>query len=318
MRKEVGSEDRGGTPTGDWPTVRLSSAHAAAAPLAAVRWAAVLLLVLAAAVLPASLAAQADAREPDTLPELGTYDLPPPGTDGKTAGARRPSEPPRSETRRSEPRGSEPRPLRPDEWLAGAEMPRDLRSIVYLDLDCRSDLARRAVSLFANGTVRLREGPRGEETVKLAELSPEDLSGYLTRLQAEDLSETDHRTFGAGGEWVESCRLVLELPERPLATFRFESNGSFSLALSRILGVTSELEGLAREVAHRESRLPSGYQPRPGDLLERWDGARFRVAGLTADKRGVELQGVEQPLVLYVSIDDLAGEFLTLVESAGF
>ena len=196
---------------------------------------------------------------------------------------------------------------------AMAEEPRlDPRTVVVLDLDCSSELGRRAVTLFANGTVRLRDGRRGGEKVYLAELSPEELAGTLRRLAAEDLDETDASAGGPEGEWVERCRLDLALAGQKPASFGFARYASLSLALSRVVAVAQELGDRAQAAQAGAHRLPPGYVPRRGDVLERRDGARFRVVGLTSDRRGVELVGVDQPLLVYVSRDDLAGEFVAL------
>lgn len=196
---------------------------------------------------------------------------------------------------------------------AQEEPTEDPRSRVFLELDCASELGRRAVTLFANGTVRLREGLKDQEGVHLAELSPEERDGYLARLAAEDLGETDLRAAGPEGEWVERCRLDLQLPAREPQTFRFARYGSLSLALSRVLAVAQELGARVEAARAGAHHLPAHYSPRRGDVLERRDGSRFRVERLTADHRGVELRGLDQPLVLYVSLDDLAGEFVALV-----
>jgi hypothetical protein len=59
--------------------------------------------------------------------------------------------------------------------------------------------------------------------------------------------------------------------------------------------------------------MPAGYEPRPGDVLRRHDGELYEVITLTADRQGVELQGVEQPLTLFVARSELVGEFVELV-----
>jgi hypothetical protein len=193
------------------------------------------------------------------------------------------------------------------------EAPADPRSIVLLELDCASELGRRVISLFGNGTVRLKDGLRGKEKVSLTELSPEELAGYRRRLAAEDLGETDARAGGPDGEWVERCRLELTAPDGTPRSFQLARYGSLSLALSRVLAVTQELGDRAQAAGAGAHHLPPGYEPRPGDVLERRDGSRFRVVAWTTDRRGVELEGVDQPLVLYVSREDLAGEFVGLV-----
>jgi hypothetical protein len=197
----------------------------------------------------------------------------------------------------------------------------DPRSVVVLRFECASDIGRREVTLFGNGTVRLWDGPPGEEEMLLGELEPEALDGTLARLAAEDLSEVPPEIHGVEGDWVEAC--VLEIPwlvERPGAgggappTFRFSRYGSLPLALSKVVAVAAELAEVAE--GDRGQGLPPGYEPRRGDVLVRVDGVRFRVVQLTADGKGVELQGLEQPLVLYLAPDALA-EMFEALESRG-
>ncbi|HSL81869.1 MAG TPA: hypothetical protein VLF66_03785 [Thermoanaerobaculia bacterium] len=194
---------------------------------------------------------------------------------------------------------------------------RDPRSIVVLRFECASDLGRREVTLFGNGTVRLWEGAPGEEEMSLGELAPEALDGTLARLAAEDLSEVPPKVHGVEGDWVERC--VLELPwlvERPGAAggatpaYRFSRYGSLPLALSRVVALAMELTEVAE--GERAPGLPPGYEPRRGDVLVRTDGARFRVVELTADGKGVELEGLEQPLVLYLAPDAIPEVFVAV------
>lgn len=196
---------------------------------------------------------------------------------------------------------------------------RDPRSVVVLRYECTSDLGRREVTLFGNGTVRLWDGPPGEEEMLLGELALEELDGVLARLEAEDLSEAPAEYHGVEGEWVEEC--VLELPwlaDGPAAgegespTFRFSPYARLPLALSRVAAVARELGAVAEE--ERSLGLPQDYEPRRGDVLVRTDGVRFRVVQLTDDGKGVELQGLDQPLTLYVAPDAL-GEMFEAVES---
>lgn len=197
---------------------------------------------------------------------------------------------------------------------------RDLRSTVLLRYECASDIGRREVTLFANGTVRLREGPPGEEEMQLGELDPVALEGFMTRLDGEDLEglRGDHRNVD--GDWVERC--VLELPERRAAAstpggapwrFRFSRYGTLPLPLSRVVRIAEEVGAVAE--GDRGPGLPEGYQPARGDVLERGDGARFRVVNLTGDGKGVELRGLDSPLTIYVPLEELAGEFVDVVAS---
>ncbi|MFP3941308.1 MAG: hypothetical protein ACLF0P_13460 [Thermoanaerobaculia bacterium] len=195
---------------------------------------------------------------------------------------------------------------------------RDLRSTVVFRYECASDLDRREVTLFANGTVRLWKGPPGEEEMHLGELDPAALEGFRARLDAEDLSglRSDYRDVE--GDWIERC--VLELPQRRAQAsapggspwrYRFSRYGTLPLALSRVVRIVEEVGAVAE--GERGPGLPEGYEPVRGDVLERTDGARFRVVALTGEGKGVELRGVDSPLTIYVPLEELAGEFVDLV-----
>ncbi len=210
----------------------------------------------------------------------------------------------------------------------------DPRSHVLLRLDCASRVGRREITLFGNGTVRSRSGPPGHEEMRLGEIGPDELAATLDQLGQEDLSEVDPDPLTVEGDWVESCLLELDLP-RPAAIdragergrppmgpagssgsggrleLRFGRYSSLPLALSRVVQVADRLG----EVAEKElpPGLPVGYEPRRGDVLARADGARFEVVGFTSDGKGVELEGVDNPLTLYLASGDLPRSFVGLV-----
>lgn len=196
----------------------------------------------------------------------------------------------------------------------GAAEGDDPRTRTVLDYDCRSELSRWAVTLFANGTIRLRTVGLGERRVRLSELGPAELDAFLNRLKGEDLSETDSSTRSPEGEWVEKCTLELRLPGRAASTFIVDRYGSPSLALSRLVTIARELGERVEKENMNERQLPPEYAPTLGDILERRDGGLFRVAGFSADKGTVELAGVDGVLVLYLSRDELRHQFVALVE----
>lgn len=192
-------------------------------------------------------------------------------------------------------------------------VPGDLRSAVVLRYDCASEVGRREVTLFANGTLRLWDGPPDEQEMTLAELEPEILDGFLVRLDREDLSEEPDAYHGVDGDWIERCELDLPLREgRGRSHFEINRYSQLSLGLSRLVRIAEELGEIAD--AARGAGLDPDYVPRPGDVLERPDGVRFRVVDFTSDGRGVELEGVEVPLTLYLAPDALAEVFARVVE----
>ncbi|HBL29743.1 MAG TPA: hypothetical protein DD490_23145 [Acidobacteria bacterium] len=188
----------------------------------------------------------------------------------------------------------------------------DPRSVEILRLDCANKLGRREVTLFANGTIRLREGPPDNLLMGLAELGPVDYQAFIARLQGEDLEAANRLHSGVEGDWIERCLLALDLPDKEPLVLHFGRYDTLPLSLSRLLAVSQDL---AAKVTTLEGvdRLPEDYEPRLDDVLRRVDGNLYRVASFTVDGKGVELRGVVQPVALYVRRDELRKEFNALV-----
>jgi hypothetical protein len=180
--------------------------------------------------------------------------------------------------------------------------------------DCRTETHRRDVTLFANGTLRLRQGEPGSEGMWLVELPPSERDAYLARLAGDSREDTEIDSGTVGGEWVERCRMSIHLPGALPEEFALGRFDTVSPALRRALTIAEELIALVDTSVPAEgaTRLPSDYRPEVGDELRRFDGTWFRVDGYTADGVGVELSSVEQPIVLDVGTGDLPREFVEL------
>jgi len=204
-------------------------------------------------------------------------------------------------------------PARPD---PAPDLPRDPRSIVLLDEDCRSALDHRELTLFANGTVRLRQGAPGSERMSLLELPPPELETYVRQLGELDWSETERAEEAPSGEWTEICRLEISLEGRPTIGIRYDrySTGSLALDGARRL-VNNLIEKAQRDAETLE--IPSTYKPMVGDRLMRNDGLVFEIVGFTSDGHGVELDGVELPLTIYVEKSRMREVFRRLVPRPG-
>jgi hypothetical protein len=196
--------------------------------------------------------------------------------------------------------------------LAPPALAKDARSTEVLRLDCANTLGRREVTLFANGTIRLRDGKPGEELMGLAEMGPAEYQAFVERLKGESLSEVDRLPSGVEGDWVERCMLALDLPEQAPRIFHFGRYDTLPLPLSRLLLIGQELASKVTTLEGAE-RLPDDYEPRIHDVLRRVDGNLYRVVAFTVDGKGVELHGVHQPLAIYVQRDQLRMEFKALV-----
>ena len=196
--------------------------------------------------------------------------------------------------------------------LAAPALAKDPRSTEILRLDCANTLGRREVTLFGNGTVRLREGKPGEELMGLAELGPAERDAFIARLKAENLSEVGRLPTGVEGEWIERCMLSLNLPEQAPRIIHFGRYDTLPLPLSRLLLITQDLASKVTTLEGME-RLPDDYEPHLYDVLRRVDGNLYRIMGFTVDGKGVELHGVYQPLAIYVQRDQFRIEFEALV-----
>lgn len=199
---------------------------------------------------------------------------------------------------------------------SGAEQ--DRRSHELVRRECRAVIDTEDVTLFANGTVRLISQHQDERTVQLTELTPDEVEGFVRRVREVDLSEEQAASVTLQGDWVEQCELYLDVdPDLEPRRYRFGRYDSLSLALSRINRVTDDLLQVVVERAPTVG-LPHGYVPQPGDILERVDGVLFEVIGLTGDKKGIELIGVEQPLTIYVLNEAVGQQFKALVKRRKF
>jgi hypothetical protein len=189
---------------------------------------------------------------------------------------------------------------------------------ILLEMRCRSDLSRSTITVFARGGVRLAEqtGGQPQERISVRELSQSELAAYLERLLQVDLREVPQaKAMGRGtdGEWLDQCSLVLQLPGETPQEYLWRRLETVPLGLSNLIRIVEEMPIGGIEITG--TRLPSGYQPRPGDVLRRRDGVDFRVGQPTSDGRGIELQGVEQPFTIFVPLDSLDEEFIELVSS---
>ena len=187
------------------------------------------------------------------------------------------------------------------------------RVVEVVRYECANELGRREVTLFGNGTIRLRDGEIGKEAMGLSELGPQELDGFLNRLREVDLTRLDRLERGVEGSWIERCELVLHLPGGELQVFHFGRYDSLPHDLTRVLRVVEDLSTKVRDLKREADKLPVDYDPQPGDVLKRMDGELFRIITFTMDKRGVELEGVRTPITMFVLRDRIRREFVELV-----
>ncbi len=189
----------------------------------------------------------------------------------------------------------------------------DPRSTTWLGYTCSNSLGRRDITLFANGTVRLREGLWESQAVYLHELGPEELEAereLLIRVFEPGATSRQEIPQGAVvGEWVERCEVVLEVPGSQPLTYRFGQFEVPPLEVARLVQMAEDLAALTRPLDSIE-RLPASYQPRSGDILIDAEGGRFLVIGLTADGKGLEVESLTVPMRYFHALDALPGLYV--------
>lgn len=195
----------------------------------------------------------------------------------------------------------------------------DERGLERFRWECRNEIGRREVTLFANGTVRLRSGSWGAMEMELEELTPAALDEVLRRLDLVRRSPSFPRPEeirpwegGLGGEGSETCLVHLDLPGSEPARFEYSIYDATPHAFARLKVIADDLAGGTRPLDSPE-RLPKSYEPRPEDVLRTAEGRLYRVIGLTDDRRGVELEPLDQPLRVYHSVDALDDLFVAVV-----
>jgi hypothetical protein len=192
----------------------------------------------------------------------------------------------------------------------------DERNREIVRRDCSTRLGRNEVTLFGNGTVRLREWTESDTGMRLAELGIDEVAAYERRLAELDLRESAAGPpAGVSGEWIERCELTYNRAGSEPRKFRYGRMDTQSLAVASLLRIVDELAELAAKQAFA-SGLPPEYEPRRGDLLARADGAEFEIVGFTLEGQGVELRGRLDPLTIYVPRADLRQLFVQLVRRA--
>ncbi|MEM6454775.1 MAG: hypothetical protein AAF772_06740 [Acidobacteriota bacterium] len=211
-------------------------------------------------------------------------------------------------------------PLEAQDGLHRAAADGDPRSTVWIDYRCTSALGLRSITLFANGTVRLKRRFGAESEMRLGELDPAMRHRVRRRLLEVDPSDglgDLAATSGVDGAWIDRCTLDVRPPGRPAESFALTPYDTPPLRVARLRQL---IEDLARRVLPPTpaARLPADYEPALGDVLEDRKGDRFRVVEFTADGLGVGVDGIEQPLRRYVAIADLAQHFVRVGDDDDF
>lgn len=192
------------------------------------------------------------------------------------------------------------------------------RSTELLRYECRQQTYLRDITLFANGTVRLREGISGARSLMLVELERDELAHAIERIREVDLSETDSSYQSGLGDEMESCKLRVDSKGiGEIQEVEFGRLEVSTLAINQLIEIAEELGKKTRALSDESREIPLDFQPRRGDILRRFDGLLFEVAYFSANGLEVELEGINQPMTLVVPIMDLTEVFDSIESREG-
>lgn len=190
---------------------------------------------------------------------------------------------------------------------------------------CSSPLGKRELTLFLDGTIRLRVRDQEGQDIRLGELPAEPLARTYANLRATQLGigregkEWTQPSQGRSlaGEFLQECEVHLQLPGLEVKNFLFTPMEITPLWLGQLRQLAEELAERTEKLVH--AGLPKDYEPQHGDLLRRRDGVIFRFVGKTSDQKAWMVEQVGQPITTYYSVDDLNELFVAVVESrSGF
>lgn len=202
----------------------------------------------------------------------------------------------------------------PDRVLAPDD-PRDPRSVDLFYYGCADELHRRDVTLFANGTLRLRQGAPDAPEMQLEEIGPVELRGHLNRLlrirASHDFPDQMHLDGSLGGRWIDTCRFRLDLPGFEPVQLEVGAFDLLPLELRQLVQYADELSGLTRPLV-RPDALPPDYAPEIGDLLRTYEGKVYRVRGRTSDGGALELESLDGAWRIFVPEDEFPEHFAAL------
>lgn len=187
---------------------------------------------------------------------------------------------------------------------------------------CSNPLGSRELTLFLDGTIRLRVRDQEGGEVRLGDLDEEGLARVYATLRStqagigregKEWTASPSQGRGFSGEFLQDCEVRLRLPNLEQKSFRFSPMEITPLWLGQLRQLAEDLAERTEPMVHRA--LPRSYQPRYGDLLRRRDGVIFRYVGATSDHKAWIMEQVGQPITTYFAVEDLDEIFVAVVES---
>ena len=165
------------------------------------------------------------------------------------------------------------------------------------------------LTLFADHTLVWKTSHDGRDDTRRKTISADETNFYCEYFARNEFFRlpSDLRSGLKGGEVVQS-RVTLTRPDGSRKSIRFDEFSSFS---PDSIALKASLLGLRNLFTERLAPATSftAEALKPGTLLRRFDGVTFRVVRVLPEKEIVELEGVNDPISLYMSLKDLRTQF---------
>ncbi len=174
---------------------------------------------------------------------------------------------------------------------------------------CKSNKRLEDITVFDDGTVAYKKKIEEATEVKLGYLTLEDVKNITTKVLKLLKSVKRYTENKIDGENLVKCELRLSYNKKKYR-FTYLQLDTIDPALATAVAVVWQLKNLT---SFSLSSLPYKYKPKIGDLLLSKDGKKFKVVGYTSDGKGIELENVDSPLVIYLPIEEVKEYFVKLL-----
>jgi hypothetical protein len=165
------------------------------------------------------------------------------------------------------------------------------------------------LTLFSDGTLVWKTSQDGQDDVRRKPIASEETDFYCQYFARDEFwaLSADSRS-GLTGDLVTESRVILTRPNGSRKALRFDELSSFSPEASAL---RASLQGLRNLFTDRLAPASSFTAAKlsTGTVLRRFDGSRFRVVRVIADKEVVELAGVTDPITYYLRLSEMRFQF---------
>jgi hypothetical protein len=165
------------------------------------------------------------------------------------------------------------------------------------------------LTLFSDHTLVWKTSRGGQDEVRRKPIAAEEVDFYCQYFARNEFWSlpADLRS-GLTGDFFAESRVTLTRPNGSRKAIRFDELSSLSPEASALRASLQGLRNLFTERLAPASSFTAGTLP-PGTVLQRFDGVRFRVVRVIAEKEVVELAGVADPITYFLRLSEMRFQF---------